>query len=326
MLTQSLATAEINKTARDSVDAYDQYEAFVSQNFCKLSYRIDRDRQFSIRSMLHSLEGFMIGRFTTEAGRGDLVRTRAGISEDARGRFALYIPLKGDLELVQFSRTERFSPGSMALLYMEEPFVQRKCGDNDTVYFFMPHDFLDQRLVGIENLCARAFAIDTGVRRLVYDSVISLQQGAAGMTDMEFRGAARILGELIVLALNTSAGLVTEHRSVRTSILARAKRTIKTRLNDPNLTIGEIAKQCGISVRYLHEIFRADCITVSGYLKQQRLLKARQMLESAGYDTTVTDVCFDCGFSNASQFSTAFRREFLVSPRDVLRRVKYWGA
>jgi len=40
MLTQSLATAEINKTARDSVDAYDQYEAFVSQNFCKLSYRI----------------------------------------------------------------------------------------------------------------------------------------------------------------------------------------------------------------------------------------------------------------------------------------------
>jgi AraC-like DNA-binding protein len=214
----------------------------------------------------------------------------------------------------------------MALLCMEEPFVQRKCGDNDTVYFFMPHDFLDQRLVGIENLCARVFAVDTGVRRLVHDSVISLQQGAAGMSEMEFRGAARILGDLIVLALNASAGLETEHPSVRTSNLARAKRTIKARLNDSNLTIGDIAKQCGISVRYLHEIFRASGITVSEYLKQQRLLRARQMLESAGYDTTVTDVCFDCGFSNASQFSTAFRREFQLSPRDVLRRVKYWGA
>jgi AraC-like DNA-binding protein len=326
MMTPSLVTAAINKTARDSVDAYDRYEAFVSQNFCKLSYRIDRDRQFGIKSTLHSLDGFMIGRFKTEAGRGDLVRTRAGISEDARGRFALYIPLKGDLELQQFSRTERCSPGSMALLYMEEPFVQRKFGDNDTVYFFMPNDFLDQRLVGIENLCARIFAVDTGVRRLVYDSVISLQQGAAGMTETEFRGAARILGDLIVLALNNSAGLVTEHPSVRTSNLARAKRAIRARLNDPNLTIGDIAKQCGISIRYLHEIFRASGITVSDYLKQQRLLKARQMLESAGYDTTVTDVCFGCGFSNASQFSTAFRREFQVSPRDVLRRVKYWGA
>ena len=93
MMTPSLVTAAINKTARDSVDAYDRYEAFVSQNFCKLSYRIDRDRQFGIKSTLHSLDGFMIGRFKTEAGRGDLVRTRAGISEDARGRFALYIPL-----------------------------------------------------------------------------------------------------------------------------------------------------------------------------------------------------------------------------------------
>jgi AraC-like DNA-binding protein len=326
MITQSLVTAKMNKTAKDSVDAYDEYEAFVSQNFCKLSYRMDRDRQFGIKSMLHSLDGFMIGRFTTEAGRGDLVRTRAGINEDARGRFALYIPLKGDLELLQFSRTQRYSPGSMALLYMEEPFVQRKCGDNDTIYFFIPHEFLDQRLVGIENLCARAFAIDTGVRRLVFDSVISLQQGAAEMTDMEFRGAARILGELIVLALNTSGGLVTGDRSVRTTILARARRTIAANLDDSNLTIGDIAKQCCISVRYLHEIFRASGITVSEYLKQQRLLKARHMLESAGYNTTVTDVCFECGFSNASQFSTAFRREFQVSPRDVLRRVNYWRA
>jgi len=319
-------TAEINKSIRDSLDAYDRYEAFVSQNFCKLSYRIDRDRHFGIHSTLHSMDGFMVGRFTTTAGKGDLIRTRAGINEDARERFAVYIPLKGDLELTQFSRSERCGPGSMALLSMEEPFVQRKHGDNDTVYFFMPHGFVDQRYVGSENLCARIFSVDTGVRRLVRDSVVSLQSGAAGMTEMEFRCAARILGELIILGLTTSADVAADDRSVRTSNLARAKRVIRTRLSDPDFTIAEVAKQCGISLRYLHEIFRTEGMTVSEYLKQQRLVRARRMLENAGFDTTVTEVCFSCGFSNTSQFSTAFRRAFLTSPREVLRRLRYWDA
>jgi AraC-like DNA-binding protein len=87
-----------------------------------------------------------------------------------------------------------------------------------------------------------------------------------------------------------------------------------------------VAKQCGISLRYLHEIFRTEGMTVSEYLKQQRLVRARRMLENAGFDTTVTEVCFSCGFSNTSQFSTAFRRAFLMSPREVLRRLRYWDA
>jgi len=111
-----LEKAEINQSLTDAPDAYDRYEEFVSKNFCKLSYRIDRNQNFKIHSTLHSLDGFMVGRFTTTGGKGDLVRTRAGIAEDARGRFALYIPMRGDLELMQFDRTEYCRPGSMAVL------------------------------------------------------------------------------------------------------------------------------------------------------------------------------------------------------------------
>ncbi len=326
MAYQSMEKAQINQSVSDRVDAYDRYEEFVSRNFCKLSYRIDRERNFGVTSTLHSLDGFMVGRFTTTGGKGDLIRTRSGISEDARGRFAIYIPLKGDLELLQFSRTDRCTPGSMAMLSMEDPFTQRKLGDNDTIYFFMPQDFVDQRLICSENLCAQTFSIDVGVRRLVHDSVISLQHGAASMTDMEFRGASRVLGELVLLALNSSADLMADEPSVRTSNLARAKRVIRSRLGDSELKIGDVARQCGISLRYLHEIFRTDGITVSDYVKTQRLQKARRMLETANSGTTVTEVCFQCGFSNPSQFSTAFRQAFSVSPRDVLRNPRYWGA
>jgi AraC-like DNA-binding protein len=321
-----LETTEFNQSVSERLDVYDRYEDFVSGNFCKLSYRINRERTFGVRSTLHSLEGFMVGRFTTTGGSGDLIRTRSGIAEDARGRFAIYLPMRGDLELLQFSRTEHCRPGSMAMLSMEEPFTQRKLGDNDTIYFFMPQMFVDQRLTCSENLCAQAFSIDTGVRKLVHDSVISLQSSASAMSEIEFRSATRALGELVLLALNSSADLMTDEHSVRTCTLARAKRVIRARLSDCELTIGAVAKQCGISLRYLHELFRADGITVSAYVKAQRLQKARHLLETAGGNTTVTDICFRCGFSNPSQFSTAFRQAFSVSPRDVLRHPRYWGA
>ena len=73
-------------------------------------------------------------------------------------------------------------------------------------------------------------------------------------------------------------------------------------------------------------MLRADGVTVSEYLKTQRLQRAKLMLESAGSDTTVTEVCFSCGFSNPSHFSTAFRQAFSISPRDILRQTEYWGA
>jgi AraC-like DNA-binding protein len=321
-----LETAEISQSVSDTLGAYDRYEEFVSRNFCKLSYRIDRTRNFAVNSTLHALDGFMVGRFATSGGKGDLIRTRMGIAEDARGRFALYIPMRGDLELMQFSRTEYCRPGSMAMVSMEEPFTQRKMGDNDTIYFFMPQSFVDQRLIGSEDLCARGFSIDSGIRKLVHDSVVSLQTGAVGMSDGEFRGASRTLGELVLLALNSSVDMMTDEPSVRTSTLARAKRAIRAQLGDTELTIAAVAKQCGISLRYLHELFRADGVTVSEYVKAQRLQKARHMLETASDGMTVTDICFRCGFSNPSQFSTAFRQAFSVSPRDVLRNPRYWGA
>jgi AraC-like DNA-binding protein len=43
---------------------------------------------------------------------------------------------------------------------------------------------------------------------------------------------------------------------------------------------------------------------------------------SDAQSTTVTDVATACGYSNLSQFSTAFRREFGISPIDALHHRK----
>jgi len=313
--------SEIAQAFRDHAQAYDRYEAFVSQSFCKLSYRIERESDFAIHAQVQSADGFMIGRFSTRAGRGELIRTRAAINQDGQDRFAIYLPLRGGLEVQQLSRTARCAPGSIMFVNMAEPFVQRKLGDNDTVYFFMPRSFVEQRLLRDDAWCGRSLAAESGLPRLVSESVAAFQRDAAEMSDLDFVSAARLLGELVLLSLCGAADAGSDLSPVRARNLARAKRIIRARLSNADLRIGDIARECGISVRYLHELFRGEGASVYEYLKRQRLQRARSLLESHGDAVSVTEVGLCCGFANASQFSTAFRLAFALSPRDVKMRM-----
>lgn len=321
MTFERVVRSGIDQTFRDNADAYDRYESFVSQSFCKLSYRIARESDFAIHAQVQSADGFMIGRFTTRAGRGELIRTRAAINQDGQDRFAVYLPLRGGQEVQQLSHTVRCAPGSILFVNMAEPFVQRKFGDNDTVYFFMPRAFVEQRLVRDSAWCGRSLAAESGLPRLVSESIAAFQRDAGEMSDLDFASAAHLLGELVLLSLCGARDAESDLSPVRARNLARAKRVVRSRLSDSDLRIGDIARECGISIRYLHELFRGEGISVSEYLKRQRLQRARSLLESHGDSVSVTQVGLCCGFANASQFSTAFRLAFDLSPRDVRMRL-----
>ena len=317
---RSVVKANIDQVFADRYDAYERYQEFVAHNFCKLTGSIDRDSQFEAHSRTYAIDDFMVGRFVTVAGRGNLRRTRAVIDEAPRGRFAICMPVKGEWEVSQFSRTETLKPGSFSLISLDEPFQQQKSGDNDTLCLLLPYGFVDQRLLRGDDLCVRPVAADAGVRRLTHDSLLALQHSADGMTAMELDCAIRMVGELALVALDSSVDIAASPPSVRAANYARAKRIIRAKLGNCDLRIEDVARECGISLRYLHELFRNDGNTVSQYLKQQRLQRARYLLDRAGELTTVTDISLSCGFSNVSQFSTAFRQAFSMPPRDVMRR------
>jgi AraC-like DNA-binding protein len=186
----------------------------------------------------------------------------------------------------------------------------------------MPRTFAEQRLQRCEDVCARLVSSQEGAGRLVVDTIASLYREASCLSAEEFLGAARVTSELVLLAVSGAADAMSDARSIRASNLARAKRIIRLKLSDPDLSLSDIAGECGISLRYLHDLFRDDGRTVREYLQGERLKVARGMLErSAAGASTVTDVCLACGFSTPSQFSTAFRRAFGLSPRDLLRDI-----
>jgi AraC-like DNA-binding protein len=149
--------------------------------------------------------------------------------------------------------------------------------------------------------------------------MVTLQQTAPTMSPSEFESAARMVGELVLLAFGRASDASLSHPSVRASTRARVKRTIRARLTDPGLSLMQVALECGISLSYLHNLFRDEGFTPREYLKTERLQHARRQLELAAVSgSTVTDVALGCGFCNLSQFSTAFKAAFSVTPREVL--------
>jgi AraC-like DNA-binding protein len=299
----------------------DRWASFVAQTLCRFSIRTQREPNFKVEARTRADGGFVVARFNTTAGRAQLERTAAEIRLDGRDAYCLYIPLNGTHELHQRDRDAACAPGAVTLINTAEPYVQTKLGDNDTLYLMMPREFVEQRLIHVEDICARLVSAREGVARLAADTIAALQREAPTMSQQEFLVAGRAAGELVLLAVAGAADLMANTPSIRASNLARAKRVIRARLTDPDLSLSGIAAQCGLSLRYLHDLFRDDGRTLREYLQGERLLMARRLLETRPVGAaTITDVCFACGFANPSQFSTAFRRAFGLSPRDALRR------
>jgi AraC-like DNA-binding protein len=302
---------------------YDRWLAFLGRHL--FTYRLlsntPKDPGFQINAHSRSANGFTVARFTTIKGRAQLTRGASEIGADARDGYVIYMPLRGTIELSQFGRKQLYEPLCAGLFSASDHISHTKFGDNDTACLLLPREFIDQRVLRGEDLCARPSGRGNGIHRLFTDTMVAFQRDAPAMTDSEFAAAVRIVSELALLSFSGAREVMSNLRSVRASNLARVKREIRSHFEDPGLTLSGVAQQCGLSLRYLHDLFKDDGRTAREYLMGERLQQARRVLEGAADSAlTVTSVSMACGFSNASQFSTAFRRAFGLSPRDVLRR------
>jgi AraC-like DNA-binding protein len=86
-------------------------------------------------------------------------------------------------------------------------------------------------------------------------------------------------------------------------------------VNPPALP--ELAQQVGLSHRTLQRGFQALFrTTIVGYLKQQRLQQAEQLLRQG--NRSVAEVALLVGYGHLGHFATAFKRQFGITPSQCL--------
>lgn len=121
---------------------------------------------------------------------------------------------------------------------------------------------------------------------------------------------SRRLGVAPSLTVNTTAG--------PSALVSAATSLLLERISDPP-GMDALVRQLGTNEKRLAEAFaEAFGMTVFGWLREQRLKLARQLL--AQTDTSIADIAAHCGYGSSANFATAFKERFECAPRDFRRR------
>ncbi|RDK11931.1 helix-turn-helix domain-containing protein [Cupriavidus lacunae] len=239
------------------------------------------------------------------------------IRKDPRDHFMFYLLLDGRVELAQYERQTSVQAGDLLLYDQAMPFALNLY-QHHSILVSIPRELLASRLPDATKFAARRIAGTSQLGALVSDSL----QRMAGLDTL---GSAAVEHRLVTSLLDLiSAALEAEfadERVLRTpdrGVMSQVQRYIIAHLQEPDLDIDRISAAHHISPRTLNRIFAAEGTTPIRWLWKMRLAACYRIL-SEGYVTSVTEVAFRLGFSDASHFSRAFKREFGVLPYAVLR-------
>lgn len=162
--------------------------------------------------------------------------------------------------------------------------------------------------------------VSSGLGRIVADMVRAVAAEADALGAPEFEAACDRIAELLRMAV---AGRAAERPPVPgnlAAVEAVVRRYVRAHATDPGLTGRVMAQELGWSLRQIQLALQRAGTTPRALIREERLRLVRDRLrDPADRGVSITDLAHAAGFSSAGALSTAFRRRFGVSPRELRR-------
>jgi AraC-like DNA-binding protein len=210
--------------------------------------------------------------------------------------------------------------GDVTLIDSGRPWSSDCPGDCARLYLRIPWQLMQSRLRLKELPVAKRISGDAGLGRLLFQLSTSLYREAGRLTEAE--GGAAIEAHLRILA-ECVRSPVCSCGHQREEQLEKILSYIDAHLTDASLNPSEIARAAELSARHLHRLFAHRGMSVSDWIRLQRLGHCKNDLANPLFDEkSITEVAFFWGFNDSAHFSRAFKQEFGVSPRGFRTRVQ----
>lgn len=295
-------------------DRSSQWNAIIAEAYFPLQTHFRDPLRFNGKLSRMTLGHVGLSRLTSAPVNYE--RRRGHIREAREEEYLITIPKTSSVEFRQLGKEVRCEPGGFILERGDEPYRFMYADPNDLFVLKVRKAVLTERVRQPDRFCARVIDATSGTANLFTSMVghAQTQVGYAGTTTCETIG--RQLLELLGLALEEENGVTASSASsVRAAHLNRIDQFIRANLKNTDLAPDLIAECCGISKRYLHDLFKDVNGTVSQQIRDQRLMAARDRLGSVG-DVSMADVAYRFGFSDQAQFSRLFKAKFSMTPSD----------
>jgi AraC-like DNA-binding protein len=248
-------------------------------------------------------------------------RTPAMVAE-GDDSFAFFVKETGGWEMSQRGRDLSLGKGDAAGVLNGEP-ARKTISRVASVAIFVPLAALAPLVGDAAAAAMKVVPAGNGPLRLLKNYLGILREDPAIMTPELRQAATAHIYDLIALALGATrdGAAIVQDRGLRAARLTAIKADILKHLSSRDLTVSAIARQHGITPRYVHLLFESEGVTFSEFVLAQRLVRARQMLLHPRFaSASITDIAYEAGFGDLSYFNRTFRRQFGATPSELRAR------
>lgn len=188
---------------------------------------------------------------------------------------------------------------------------------HEAVDIMMPRQWIERWLPNWDLLLAKPFAARTGWAAPL-GSLLEAMADDVDSSPLPRQMLAEQIGALLTVA---TGACDVQHSRHRSQLIQRVFRRIEQGFADPELSVEAVARELGISQRYVQVLLASSGTSFVHELTATRLDRAADLLidrHSAGLP--IAEIGFRCGFLDPAYFTRQFRRRFACAPRDWRQR------
>ncbi|NKJ43962.1 helix-turn-helix domain-containing protein [Novosphingobium sp. SG720] len=227
-------------------------------------------------------------------------------------RLKLHVVRSGQGRAVHRRRELDVRAGDMVLCASEEVYRFDLRSEHELVVAEFDRAVLGEAPHWLDDAVATCIPREAPSTRLLHDFMLSLwRESEASPDGLPDEGYDAVFCSLLLASLRPTDQVA---RPSRHGLLERARAIVAARLADHTLSPATIAADMGVSLRRLQAAAAGQGVTLGGYINERRLALAAQKL-TLEPQSSITQIAFDCGFSDSSYFSRRFQERFGQTPR-----------
>jgi AraC-like DNA-binding protein len=232
--------------------------------------------------------------------------------------FLITVPEISEVTFAQEGKEVRCRPGAFLVERSHLPYDFSYAEANALWVLKVPSAVLRARIGQPERLTTLTFDSTRGVGALFVDMIRLSAPRIDEMNDEARALTGKHLVDLLAIAVEADDRVLGGGAtSVQSAHLRRVERFVRANLADSDLAPQIIAERCGISVRYLHQLFESQGATVCSWLRHQRLLMCDESLRDPSNRKSIAEIAYQWGFGDQGQFGRHYRAYFGCTPSDV---------